>query len=179
MKTKEFLILLIVVCIVIAISYTWGIQWNEIYNNGARTFFLSSRKDDIMDTIWAAISEEFIWRFAPLFTISCVLSLLKYDSSKRKKYILCSIAFVIVLIIQIKFGMAHYNRICETKDWIIRHVEFQGSIGLVFATAYNIIQYYKRKVIKANLLWSHITAYLCLTAVHSVFNSLIIVSLTF
>ena len=61
MKTKEFLILLIVVCIVIAISYTWGIQWNEIYCDGARTFFLSNRKDDIIDTIRAAITEEFLW----------------------------------------------------------------------------------------------------------------------
>ena len=179
MKTKDFLICLIVVCIIIAISYTWGIQWNEIYCDGARTFFLSNRKDDIIDTIRAAITEEFLWRVIPLFTISCILYLLKYDSSKWKKYLLCSIAFVIVLIIQVNFGMAHYSRIYETEDWKMKHIVLQGSMGLFYATAYNIIQHYERMFCKTSLWQSHLIAYLSSTLVHTIVNTLLIVELTF
>ncbi len=179
MKTKKILFWLVVMSIIITISYTWGIECNNIYCDGARTFFLSSRKEDIMGSTWAALYEEFLWRFIPLVIISYVLFFLKYDSSKKKKYVLCSISFIIVLIIQAYFGMAHYSEIFETKDWILKHIELQGVMGLLYATAYNVIQHRERKIYNTNLIGSHLIAVLSSFIVHAIVNALLIIELTF
>lgn len=179
MKTKDYLYLLLMVVLSIAMTYAWCLVWNDIYNDGARTFFLRNRMEDILDTVWAAINEEFIWRLVPLIIISYVLAFFKYESSKPKKYTLCSIGFIIVVIISIYFGLAHYNKIAETEEWKIRHIELQGTMGLIFATAYNLIQQYLRRICKIKLLWSHLAAYLSTTIIHMTVNTLIIFKLTF
>jgi len=178
MKKKLF-IWLSVMGVFIAISYFWGVLWNRIYCNGAKTFFLSNRVNDIKATLWASINEEFIWRLLPLLIISYVLYLLNYESSKCKKYGLCSIFFIMILSIQILFGIAHFSRIYETSDWMIKHVVVQGTMGLFYAIAYNIIQYYGKRIYKLNLIYSHLTAYLSSTTIHAIVNILLIINLTF
>ena len=179
MKTKKFLFWLMVMSIIITISYKWGIEWNNIYCDGAKAFFLSSRKEDLIDSTWVALYEEFQWRSMPLVIISYILSFLKYDSSPQKKYVLCSISFIIVFVIQVYFGMAHYSKIFETKDWIIKHIELQGAMGLLYATAYNIIQHHERKVYNTNLIGSHLIAVLSSFIIHATVNALLIIELTF
>lgn len=179
MKTKKFLFWLVVMGIIITITYTWGIEWNNIYCDGARTFFLSSRKEDIIDSTWVALYEEFLWRSIPLVIISYILSFLKYDSSKKKKYVLCGISFIIVFVIQVYFGMAHYSKIFETEDWIMKHIELQGAMGLLYATAYNIIQHRERKIYNTSLIGSHLIAVLCSFIIHASVNALLIIKLTF
>ena len=179
MKTKKFAIWLGVIVFFSTISYLWGILWNNIYSDGTRVFFLANRLNDIIDTIWSAMKEEVLWRFIPLIAISFILSLIKFESSKKKKYISCSIAFVIILLIQIRFGLAHYSIIYETEDWMIKHIILQGTMGVFYATAYNIIQYYVKKTTEIHLIFSHLIGLLSSFIIHSVSNILLIIGLTF
>lgn len=178
MKTKNVLIWSGLVIIPIIISYLWGVWWNIIYFNDAKTFFLWNRVNDIKDTIGAAINEELLWRFIPLVIISFILSSLKYESNKEKKCILCSISFIIILLIQMKFGISHYSEIYETQEWITKHIVLQGTMGLFYATAYNIIQYHTKKTYNIHLIISHIIALLSSIIIHSTVNSMLIIRFT-
>ncbi len=178
-KTEKFFIWLGLIIFISSISYWWGILFNDIYCSGSKTFFLQNRSDDIKNTLWAAVNEEFIWRFIPLVIISFILSSMKYESTKKKKYISCSIAFIIVLLIQVKFGIAHYSIIYETEDWMLKHIVMQGSMGLFYALAYNITQYYLKKELKIHPVYCHITGFLSSVIIHTTVNTLLIIRLTF
>ena len=133
---------------------------------------------DFRDIICVASLEDIVWRFIPLFIISCILFLVKYDSNKAKKRILCCISFILVVFIQAKFGLIHYSYIHETQDFALKHIIWQGTMGVFYAVAYNIIQYYMRNKQKANLIKSHVYALLPTVVIHIITDMFMIISLT-
>ena len=179
MKTKRILIWIGIVVISVAASYSWAVLWHNNYCNGASVFFLRNRLSDILDTLWAAINEEVLWRVIPLLSISSILLWTKYDSNKTKKIIFCIVAFLIVLVVQIQFGYAHYNKVFETEDWLFKHIVLQGTMGLFYAISYNVVQHLARKKVGLPLLYSHLFGLLTSFIVHAVTNSLIIIKFTF
>lgn len=179
MKTKNTLFWLGIIIITISISYSWSIGWNTIYNNTEKIFFSWNLLNDIKDTLWAAINEEVLWRFIPLLTISHILSSLKYDSSKKRKNTLCIISFVIILLVQAAFGISHYSKIYETQDWIIKHIVLQGTMGMFYASAYNMVQYYIKKIHRIRIITSHLIALASSFIIHSTVNTLLIINFTY
>jgi len=175
MKTKDILIDIIVITIII--SCMWASLMNDMCCGGAKYFFVTSVIEDFKSTLRDVVKEEVIWRFLPLLSISYILSLIKYES-RKKKIALCIISFIIILLIQIQFGFIHYNPVYEDECWRMRHIIWQGTMGLFYAISYNIIQYYlKRQGNK--LIQSHIIAFCGSFIIHLLTDIVLIASLTF
>lgn len=164
-----------IITIAVIISCSWGLLMNNIYCDSSKYFFSALIIEDIKTTLCDVVKEEIVWRGLPLFSISYVLSVIKYDS-RKKKSVLCIISFVIILLVQIHFGIIHYNPIYEQECWKMRHIIWKGTMGLFYAISYNITQYYFNK---QGMIQSHIIAYITTFFVHMLTDIVLIASLTF
>ena len=184
-KIWAILVPILFICLMTFVSYEHGMMCNKVYMNGAKTFFRDYRMNDIVNTIPVVFKEEFLWRFVPLFFMSCILSIGK-PPLRNNKYVLIS-CFCIILAVCAWFGYIHYNSTDETKDKIKVHLILQGLLGFIYCIVYNISQTYtlKNMLRKRNKLSicsfsvSHIIGILASILVHLTTNIALIISQTF
>ena len=184
-KILAILIPVLFICLMTFVSYEHGMLCNKVYMNGAKTFFRDYRMQDITDTIPTVLKEELLWRFIPLFFVSCILSIGK-SPLRNNKTVLIS-CFCLVLAVCAWFGYIHYDSTDETKDKIKVHLIMQGLLGFVYCIVYNISQTYtlknilrkRNKLNICNLSISHIIGILASILVHLTTNIALIISQTF
>lgn len=173
------------ICLMTFLSFSYGSLCNQVYLGGVKIFSKSYQMYHIKSTVPSVIKEELIWRFVPLFSISCVIHMLKYETKKYKNIVLL-VCFAILLVISAQFGYKHYNPILESKEMIMVHIMMQGVMGLLYAVAYNVSQTYvfkrlknERPSILLSLSLSHITGLLSSMIVHLLTNISLIIRYTF
>ena len=185
MRNKNTIISLGVIFFMVFIDFIWCSSLYDIYTNGAKTFFLENRWDDIIRMIPISIKEEIIWRFTPFMALSIVIILLRNTYQNHKK-ILHTFCTLIIVAIQIYFGYAHYLPPFEDSDWAIKHIVIQGFSGICFAITYSAILYINLHNNNVNqlsfdkrLFVSHFLALISSSSAHILFNTLIIIDQTF
>lgn len=168
------------------VSYLGGMVWNIVLLDGARTFFLSSRWDDIISgVIIAPLEEEIIYRLLPFIVASIPVLFVK---TKIWRLVIAVISLLMITCVQLQFGYAHYSPIFEEPEWIVNHIIFQGSMGVVDAITYGLILFLSYNTITGNqrqtvlvkpLAISHVLAYLASSLTHGFTNLSIIINQTF
>ncbi len=190
MKTKNkkiwaILAPILFICVMTFLSYGYGSLCNQVYLGGVKIFSKSYQMYHIKSTVPSVIKEELVWRFVPLFFISCVIHMWKYEAKKHKNIVLL-VCFAILVAISALFGYKHYNPVLESKEMISVHIVMQGVMGLLYAVAYNISQTYIFKRLKnkstsilLSISLSHITGLLSSMIVHLLTNISLIMRYTF
>lgn len=186
-KTRIWTILVPILFIVMisAISCGYGILCNEVFFDGAKSFFLSSRTYEIKKAIHCAARETLLRRFIILFAISCLL----HGLENKIKHIvtLRNICMIFMILYSVVYcGYLHYDVLSETKNMIKIHMAMQGVMALIFTISYNISQHYSLTVIAKKweikhypVIVSHIFGFATAFLIHMATNISMILMLTF
>ena len=180
MKNKKYILTSISILIfMVLLACFWNYECNKIIDHGARCFFVENRWNDIIFVTSNVPKEELEWRLIPILFSSMMIILIKKKWLKR---IFIIMSAVVVIAIQIKFGVLHWNPILEPS--CINSIIIQGGSGMIFATAYTTILIYVFKRIQEKskikrLIKSNMVACCASVVTHLLSNIFIVFTQTF
>ena len=176
----------LLVLLMTIISVVWLTLWNNIYWNGACTFFLESRWEDIKKAVIVSpVFEEAKYRVLPFIVVSIPMVLIR---SRKWKWIIGIISALMIVCVQLQFGYRHYLAGFEEPEELVHHLVLQGTTGLLFAIAYGLVLVLSYKTIRNNqkrpsvltaLFASHLLAFIAADLVHAFSNLTLILLQTF
>ena len=157
----------------------WDYGCNKIIYDGARCFFIENRWYDIKMVTLNVPKEELDWRFIPIFISSLIVVMVK---KRWLKGISAIISVIIIIGVQIRFGILHWNPILESS--CLNSIIIHGGAGMIFATTYIIIltcafkglreKKKMKKLVKANMI-----AYCASVMMHMLSNVSIVLTQSF
>ena len=189
MKTKNILRwggCILITAFMILVSYVWKDFCNNYYCNGAHCFFIQNRLRDIIQLSTGIIWEELVFRLLPFLTASILITISK---QKWIRYFLYGIFSIVIVCIQLEFGVLHYN-VFEGGSYI-KPIIIHGIMGLILTMTYTITLIVTLKTDKKNknqctkkskikdTITANIIACICSLIVHATSNVILVFTQTF